>query len=666
MVLKMTTNSLKVSVLVLFLSGSISLKLFAQSSRLQFADKQFELANYRLAADEYAKIYSSSEDYFTAKKAAQSLDAIHSYSESYEWWKKALAFPEVTKEDFTALVRAGYRSIQDYDPTDDLSGSSYTIGDFGEFSNSRNVANVAYRVYDLKGIKDINSNSSDYSISGASSEMLYFASNRGDGVLSKKSGLRFDAKGNKFSRNYFKSDGKSYYGIYHRSVEGEVEKLSVEGFEVYHLTDPQMLSNGIMFFTATANKLKKRDEVIYPGLFYGVLDASTNSVKDVKAFPYNQTNSYGVISPRVDEEQKRIYFSSNLPGGQGGYDLYYVSWDSVMNFSQPINLGAGINSNGNERDGIRFGNEFYFSSDRKGGFGGMDVYQCSINGDSFSSVSNMGYPINSAADDFGFVRYSATEAYIASDRVGGQGFDDLYTVSWSDRNLKVFVVDQAGNSLKEGTNLELMDGTKATDITFASEEGLLNLTKKGSAYTFFAQRPGYFNQSVSKTLSKDQEEVTLVMIPIPYGLETYQSIIYYDFDKDFLRELSKEKLDEINELMAKHPELNLVIDSHTDSRASDRYNQKLSERRAKSVTKYLEGKGIKGERVSAAWFSENRLVNDCGDGVPCPSPAHQLNRRSELKLIAFPDRSINYSMPSGSSPENFKNEESAKIWFNMK
>lgn len=662
MVLTMTTNSMKISVLALVLTGSVSMNVVAQSSRLQYADKQYELANYRLAADEYAKSYVVKQDYATAKKAALSLDAIFAYSESYGWWKKAVANSEATKEDYAALIKAGFRSVQNYNPTDDLRGSSYGVGDFEEFS-SPNVAPVAYRVYELQGMNELNSNSSDYSLTGTKAGVQYFASNRGEGGVSKKSGLRFDAKGSKLSRSYFKSDGKNYYGIYSKSAEEEVKKINVEGFELYHLADPQPVAGGKMIFTATPNRLKKRDQVIYPGVFYGTFDAASNTVKEVISFPYNQTDSFAVISPRVDEEQKRIYFSSNRPGGLGGYDLYYVIFDSEMNFTEPVNLGTAINSSANERDGYRYGSEFYFASDRKGGFGGLDVYTAPIQGNSFGPVSNLGQPINSVADDFGFIKYGDAEAYLGSDRIGGNGFDDLYKVAWEDRSLKIFVVDQAGNSIKEGTNLQLIDGSKIADISVLSEEALLNLTQKGNTYTFASRRPSYFDQKVTTTLTKDQEEVTLVMTPIPYRLEVYQAIIYYDLDKDFLRELSKEKLDEITALMVRHPELSLVIESHTDSRASDSYNQRLSERRAKSVTKYLEGKGITGNRVSATWSSELKLVNDCGDGVPCPESKHQLNRRTELKLIAFPDQNMSYELPAGASPSAFENSEKAKEWF---
>jgi len=659
-------KGLYITILTLFLTGFISEILFAQSNRLRYADRQFELANYRQAAVGYANSYASKQEYATARKAGLALDLIYAYAESYTWWKKAISHSEATKEDFAALLRAGYRSVQNYDATKDLLGSSYVLADFEEFSNPDNVTRVSYRVYELKEIDALNSDFSDYGLTDSKSDIQFFASNRGDGSLIKKPLVRFDAKGAKPNRNYFNSDGRSYYGIYSKSADGEVMPLRVEGYDVFHLTDPQLFSNGNMIFTATPNQLNKGDRVIYPGLFYGKLDTDSNTIKEVKAFPYNQTDAFAVISPSVFQEKKILYFSSNRPGGQGGYDLYYVTWDNEMNFSEPINLGLGINSPANERDAFRTGSEFFFSSDRKGGFGGLDIYTARVHESLFGAVSNLGQPINSSSDDFGFVKYTETQAHLASDRVGGKGYDDLYSVSWSDRRLKIMIVDHAGNSLKAGTSLRLIAGNQVNDITDKNEMDILNMVEKGDTYIFSASKPGYFNKEVIATLSKDQEEITIVMAPIPYSLEVYQDIIYYDLDKDFLREQSKMKLNQISEMMHKHPELNLVIESHADSRASDKYNQRLSERRAKSVAKYLEENGISGQRVSAAWFSKSKLINDCGDGVPCPDSKHQLNRRSELRLVAFPDKNKVYDMPSGAKTTDFQNSESALHWFEKK
>ena len=656
-------KALKTTLVSLILTGSLSYQVYAQQSKLAYADRQFELKNFRMASDEYSRLYSVKQEYETAKKTALSLDRIHAYSESYGWWKTAVKYPEAKKEDYASLVRAGYRSVENYDPTADLRGSTYALGDFEEFSNPKNIADMSFRKYEFKALDEFNSAGSDYSLSGSKSGQQFFASNRGEKVKQMKTGFRLDAKGNQLGEGYYKPDGQSYYGIYTKDSKGDLTKVQVEGYQVYHLSDPRLLSNGMMFFTATPNKLSKKDELVYPGIFYGRYDAASHTVKDVKSFPYNKTDKYAVISPNMDEETGRIYFSSNRPGGFGGYDLYYVTVDSEMNFSEPVNLGSGINSGSNERDAVRMGEDLYFSSDRVGGFGGLDVYTAKVRPTGFSSVSNMGQPINSVADDFGFVIVSGNEAYFSSDRTGGRGFDDLYRVTWSDRNVKLFVVDAKGNSLKEGTKVALLDGVKSTDISKSDEKALVEMTRKGSTYTFTASRPGYFSREVTVSLTKDQEEVTMVMVPIPYGLELYEAVIYYDLNKDNLKAEGKVKLDQISAWMVKYPDLNLVIESHTDSRATEQYNQRLSERRAKSVTRYLEERGVNSSRIKAVWMSENKLANDCGDGVPCDETLHQQNRRSELKLIAFPDSNKTYELPEGAAFSDFQSVEGVRRFY---
>jgi outer membrane protein OmpA-like peptidoglycan-associated protein len=656
-------KNLKISLLVVGLISFFSEKAFAQLGSLTYADSQFELSNYRLASDEYAKIYLSNQTYTIAHKTATALDRIYSYSESYGWWKKVVGFQEATKSDFYFLLRAGYRSIKSYDPIEDLQGSPYSLNDFEEFGGKS--SEVAYRVYDVKPFEELNSSASDYNLVVNGSGVQFFTSNRGEVSYKKKSRIRVDVKSSGITKKYYKTDGKSYYGIYSKAPDGAVTSVQVEGYELYHVSDPKFLSNGKMFFTATPNKLKKRDKVIYPGLFFGNYDQVSGTISEVKPFVYNQTDAFGVISPYLDEEQKRLYFSSDRPGGLGGYDLYYANWEGDMNFSEPVNLGSGINSSANERDPYRLGNEFYFSSDRKGGFGGLDIYSSTFQDEKFGSVTHLGEPINSKADDFGLLKRSDREVYLTSDRAGGKGFDDLYAVTWIDRNLRIYVIDQQGNALDSGYNLQLETNGNITDITRKNGSELLTMIDRGNPHTFMVNGEGYFDQKLTKVISNDQEQITFVMVAVPYELIIYETIIYYDLDKDFLTEQSKGKLDEIAVLMEKHDHLVLKIESHTDSRASFKYNERLSEKRAKSVTGYLEGKNSYSfkDRVIAAWFSKTRLVNDCGEDNPCPEEGHQLNRRSELKLVAFPDKTKSYDFPVGATYADFQSEEMVVKWF---
>ena len=650
--------------LVCTLLGAFTQAGFAQNSRLSYADKNYELANFRIAADEYGKVYATSASYELAKKTATSLDNIYAYTESYSWWKKVTTYAESSKEDYASLVRAGYRSINGYDATADLEGAPYKKGDFEEFASPASSGQVALKISGLTALNELNSSGSDYGITDASSAGLqFFSSNRGEGVDFKKSGIRWDAKGNRLNKSHFNSDGNNYYGIYSVKQGEQPKRVEVLGFELYHLTDPQVTSAGTLFFTGTPKTLSRKDKVIYPGLFYGTYDAASGRVTDVKAFPFNQTDTFGLISPRVDEEQKRLYFSSNRPGSLGGYDMYYVTWDEEMNFSDPVNLGSSVNTTFNERDGYRLGNEFYYSSDKTGGLGGLDVYVAQVQGSSYTKSVNLGAPINSVADDFGFVKNGADKIFLASDRVSGTGSDDLYMLTIEKKKLALNVLNEAGNPITADTKLQLLSKGQVIDISGKPTEEVLNLLENGNTYTVVANRPGYFPQELVFSFKEDVADLSVKMQAIPYGLQVYEAIIYYDFDKDSLRELSKEKLDEITTYLSKHPELNLVIESHTDSRATVDYNEKLSERRAQSVTQYLEKKGISSSRISAKWYNEEKLVTPCGDGVPCPEANHQLNRRSELKLIAFPDPSQSYPLPKGATATDFQSREAAMGWF---
>jgi outer membrane protein OmpA-like peptidoglycan-associated protein len=231
------------------------------------------------------------------------------------------------------------------------------------------------------------------------------------------------------------------------------------------------------------------------------------------------------------------------------------------------------------------------------------------------------------------------------------------------KKLALNVLNEAGNPITADTKLQLLSKGQVIDISGKPTEEVVNLLESGNTYTVVGSRPGYFPQELVFSFKEDVADLSLKMQAIPYGLQVYDAIIYYDFDKDSLRELSKEKLDEITTYLTNHPELNLVIESHTDSRATVDYNEKLSERRAQSVTQYLEKKGISSSRISAKWYNEEKLVTPCGDGVPCPEADHQLNRRSELKLIAFPDPSQSYPLPKGASATDFQSREAATSWF---
>lgn len=636
----------------------------AQKSNLPYAEAQFSQHNFRKAAVEFELVYMDKPSYEIGKKVAISWDNIYEFNTSKSWWDKVVSFEEATREDYLKLLLSSRRSDPNFDAKSLLNGSPYRVENFPELSLAVSVSDVSYRTYELESMSELNSTESDYGLFVMSSGKRLFASNRGEVIEGKKKIMRIDATSNPIKEDAYHSDDKNYYGLYSQVQGEEPVRLEVEGFELYHLSDPMVVSGTkTIFFTATPNRIKRKDDIIYPGIFRGTFVESENKIVDIIPFPINQTNEYGTMNPMVHLGSKRLYFSSNAKSGLGGYDIFYVTYDENWDFSKPVNAGLMVNTTGNERDPFFNENYLYFCSDGQAGFGGLDVFRVELDGMAPAGApENLGAPINTISDDFGFQIGGDKLAYLTSDRLNGQGYDDFYQLAWKERKIQFEALanDQGNESLLGGMKLELYQGDSLLNT---SKEDLASYLAKNKKAKIRVSQPGYFRSTQDLVWDEKSQKMTINLTAIPYNLDIFQSIIYYDLNKDLLRPLSKEKLDEIDVLMKRHPELSLRIESHTDARASDQYNEKLSQRRAASVTKYLNEKGVRKERVSSFWFSKSKLAVKCGEGVPCPEENHQLNRRSELTLYAFPDKSLDYDLPEGSTPADFATAESAKRWF---
>lgn len=666
MVLTMKMRKLRIAILIAL--GVSTGQLYAQKADLLYAESQYSQQNFRKAALEFGKLYEDSPSYEIGKKIAVSFDAIYEFKDSHAWWSKVVSYAEASREDYLRFLLSGRRTDAGFDAGALLSGSSYSVSDFPELTPVVSVSHVPFRKYEVSNFSELNSGDSDYGLHFLSSGKRLFASNRGEVVEEKKKIVRLDAVSAPIKKGSYHSDQRNYYGLYSQTAGDSAVLIDVEGFTLHHLSDPMVVKGtNTVFFTATPNRLRRKDEVIYPGIYRGIFEESSNKIVDVVSFPLNQTNEYGTMNPVIDQDSQLLYFSSNVKGGLGGYDLYSVDFDSAWNFGKATNMGPLVNSVGNERD-PHFGSDsyFYFSSDGRSGYGGMDVYRVLLTENVPSGTAeNLGAPVNTNWDDFGFQLSGDRLAYLSSDRLEGFGYDDFYKVGWKDKKVQFAAnsTDDSGSDLLKTTEIELMEGGVGKPISL--EELAVLLAGQGEVEVRL-NRAGHFRTTQKLVLEEDQETISLNLVAIPYELDVYESIIYYDLNKADLRALSKEKLDEITLFMTRHPELSLSIASHTDSRASLKYNEKLSERRARSVTNYLDDRGVDKERVSAAWYSETRLLNDCVDGADCPEDIHERNRRSELTLRAFPDRTQQYDLPAGASASDFSSPEAARKWFGRK
>ncbi|WP_190810422.1 OmpA family protein [Flagellimonas sp. S3867] len=365
------------------------------------------------------------------------------------------------------------------------------------------------------------------------------------------------------------------------------------------------------------------------------------------SLPFNSEN-YSNGHPSISPDGKKMYFVSDRPGGYGGTDIYLVDILDNGSFSKPKNLGRTVNTSKKEMFPYITENSLYFSSDRNMGIGGLDIYQADYAGDVFGVAVNMGEPINSNRDDFSYIiDKNGEKGYFASNRKGGKGDDDIYSFKLIE-NLNAISVtiedDVTGEAISEATvalynrdKLIVAESKTSPEGTFVFK----NL-KPFTKYTVKTFKKGYFeneagistknNITVSINQSLKKLEEIIVEEKNVKKLET--ETIYFDFDRYNIKRRAADELDKLVEVMREYPDMVIKIESHTDAIGKKAYNKYLSDKRAKSTRDYIISRGIDPVRIqSAIGYGEERLLNDCGNGVRCSRTKHQENRRSEFIIV---------------------------------
>lgn len=376
--------------------------------------------------------------------------------------------------------------------------------------------------------------------------------------------------------------------------------------------------------------------------------------------PFNHNNdNYSVGHPCLTGDGKTMYFTCDMTGGFGGADIYRTTQNEKGEWKQPENLGNKINTEGDETFPFLEENnsKLLFASNGRYGIGGLDIFIASVNGESFNNVYNAGAPLNTRFDDFAVIADGKTnKGYFSSNREGGKGDDDIYTVEflkWSDasKTLNGIAKDINGNAIPN------------TFITLLNDKGEIIdtiTTKNNAAYTFsvatnkqyklIGKHETYNNgQSDANTLGKElivTADVTLIKKETPYekikeGIDLGKIItfkaIYFDLDKYVIREDASIELNKIINIMNEYPNMVIEVGAHTDCRETEYYNQILSNRRAKATVDYIK-KGITHpERITGKGYGKSKLVNNCScDGSvvsSCSEKEHQKNRRTEFIVI---------------------------------
>ena len=653
MVLMMRKHLLTFFVLLIWMASPAS----GQNRLLKYADKQFGLENYAHAASVYAQAYQQKPRYTTAKQAAQAYTNIQDYDQSFAWWEKVVTAEEAQRDDYAQYLQAALKVGKGDQIEKILTQAGLSPTDFPELDfaliNSLQSGNARVALLPLQ---EINTPGSDFGLVVGNGGNQYFSSDRGEPIPTAKKGIRLDARSNVHRADQSSFNDRPFFQIYQKDETGNQIQVKSDLQDAAHVSDIALMpSKGLVFYTVLRDvrKIKKnRAYSIHPEIFYGIL-GNDGSIQSSKAFPLNEFTNHGIQNPFVDESTKRIYFASDMAGGTGGFDIYYVTYDENLNFGSPVNLGPVINTAGDESHPFIVGDTFFFSSKGHPGVGGMDIFRARISEGAFTKVQNLGIPFNSTRDDFAYYVSKEGKRYLSSDREGGLGLDDIYLVEDLYKKLLAKIIDCDGVIVSGDFDVQLVAATSKQRLeTQRSESGeILGDLEPEQDFWLLLSKPGYFSIQDSSLSTIGLEADTLKreyrLTRIPYNLPMWTDILFYDLDKSGINADAQAVLDRVAELMGKHDFLSLKVGSHTDARASVAYNMALSERRTNAVMEYLSDKGIAADRIQLGWFGEEKLANDCGDGRPCPENLHQQNRRSELVLEAFANKTKTYQLPEG-------------------
>lgn len=316
--------------------------------------------------------------------------------------------------------------------------------------------------------------------------------------------------------------------------------------------------------------------------------------------------------PAVSPDGEYLYFVSDMPGGYGGKDIWRISLKERQ--GSLVNLGPDINTEGNDDfPYVRSDGSLYFSSDGHPGMGGLDIFRATAVGDPADlrwKVENMGFPINSAGDDFGITFGKGEDGFFSSNRGDARGYDHIYSFEYDPVRITIegLVMDKDEEPVKNAIiRIVGNDGSNQKEV--ARDDGSFSFAlQRGVKYVMFAGAKGYLNQKqefASDSTMEDANywvEFILPSISKPSVVEN----IFYDYDKADLRPESKTALNELIAVLHDNPNVTIEMASHTDRWGSDAYNINLSERRAKSVVDYLVENGISRDRLQPHGYGKSR------------------------------------------------------------
>lgn len=633
------------------------------------AEQMYQRFDYAKAIPVYEKIATSGNKHSTlAISRLGDINRLSSnFDKSAEWYAKAVTEENVIPEaylNYGQVLRSlgkyseaieqfeKYMQIKPEDPR----GRIYA--DYCRMFFERTEQSDIYEIANAEGL---NSPYSDFSpvVYG---DKVIFASDRGDQTGAKTYGWT----------------GAYYLDMFEADIptlDNPEKDLNANIFArelnmIYH-DGPASFSpdNNTIYYTRAFRKMGSVDTSRYYTNRLQMYSSTLENNKWTEPVPfYLNSELYSVGHPTISSDGKTMYFVSDMPGGVGGTDLWKVemvdgAWTNLTNIKE-------LNTFGNEmfpfydKSGA-----LYFSSDGWPGLGSLDVFKTSFTNNKWSEPEHLKEPVNSPADDFGFYKAESGLVLFSSNRPGGKGDDDIYMAKAAKFYEEILVSGlvkdrQDGQILPNSTVLVWNTDMQEVTVLKTDNQGQYSiLLKGGHSYIFKAVKSNYSTDCLSlaippRSLDSTMSNRDLLLMKLEIDEIFKLENVYYDFDKWNIRSDASIELNKVVDFLNINPNVTVELGSHTDSRGSHPYNEKLADRRAESAVMYITGKGISKDRITFKGYGETQLVNNCADGVDCTEAQHQDNRRTEIKITGIDET----AQKSNYEPlENYSNGQVIKL-----
>jgi len=614
----------------LYISASllVALSLQAQNKDTKTADKLFDQLEYVDAAKAYLKLVEQGKtDGYVYKQLADSYFELFNTKEAKTWYAKAVEFDQNSETHYRyAQMLKAEGNLEEYNKQMKIFAQK-------EPNDSRAKNFLANPTH----VKQIQSQKHLFNVkkSDVSSEHADFAP-----VLTDNNEVYFTSARNTAKKTN-KMNKEAYLDIYKatRNTDGSLTQAT-EVSEVntkWHDGPVSITKDGNTMYYASESfnesefQKDKAKHLKFGQIYlYKATKGEGNKWGNATLLSIN-SKEYSMRNPAISADGKTLYFSSDMPGGKGGEDIWKVSVNGDT-FGTPENL-TKINTEGNESfPYLTEDNTLYFSSNGKTGLGGYDIYSFDAK---TGETKNVGEPVNTSKDDFSFAyNQNLKVAYFSSNR---EGNDDIFVADPVCGVEALVVVKDAetGKLLADAqvvvvNNKGVSVGTQTTDYNGQTSFGL----PCEQNHNLTASRSGYETNNIS--LDKHQggtQNAEVLLQPIKVIITDKEIIlqpIFFEYNKSNITAQGAEELDKLVAVLNQNPNMAIQINAHTDSRGTDSFNMKLSSRRAKATQQYLVSKGINKERVASQGKGETEPKVACSD---CSEEQHAQNRRSEFLIV---------------------------------